>query len=681
MIRSEHGSESTRRLALEPELERTCALRALFTGLVPAILALAPVPAGAQLSLLSSAATTTVTARATSVTTTLPAAIVSSTVAAQVTAGMVVAQSATLPAPECDSTTMAAVRGPGTDGVSVACRLTLDRYETITRKIVFSGAAASGSAIQCTCDAIGNCSTLRGGIWIGGSESDGRPQDITVTNCTITGDVRLEIPDPCPHPRNTCRYQPGSTCPPVAGASNASCQSSSDCACGYVCTLDRTSCADTQPGFPEWIRARAPRRITFDHVTIAGSGKDRFYVGWGATETKLINSVISGEATGVPIYLGPHSTGAVIKNDQFYINTTDHDRELISIDGSEHNQVVDNWFSGLNHGGIYLFRNCGEGGHIRHTTPSYNHIVNNVFYYDSYDGSNPAVFLGSRNGNPPGFEIGDWGSYCDDDAGFPFGSSADDRDFATGNVVMQNDIVKRSQLDVIRSTNWVNNSMNLIDRNRTVTQGTWPRPPAGCYVRGGIKEFILNGETTDKFADDDDAPACDRLTCVDGELRAAPQTRTFDVAPSGLATLSAATPTTGSTACNVRQVPIDCQVSDDNGGCHKTVYCPAGTTIVGAVAACNLEYGAVSDADLLPVPTNLIHVARSSDRIQDGSCYVGNNVVVGEIAGTFPALYIPTSAVQTSIRGIVGLSRVPVGCTERDNNGGDCHIRGWLYCR
>jgi hypothetical protein len=319
--------------------------------------------------------------------------------------------------------------------------------------------------------------------------------------------------------------------------------------------------------------------------------------------------------------------------------------------------------------------------------------VNNVFPYNVYDGPNPAVYLGSRDGNPPGFELGDWGSYCDDDEGFPYGSSADDRDFATHNVVMQNQIFKRPVTDVIRSTNWVNNAMNLIDHNRTVTQAAWPRPPAGCYVRGGSKEFILHGETTEKFAGDDGAPTCEKVTCHDGELRPALQTAPLNVAPNGLVTtLNAApnglvtagstTPVGGTSACNVRRVPIDCRISGDNYGCHQTVYCPAGTKVVGAVAACNLEYGAVSAGEVLTVPPNLIHVAKHSDDIENGGCYVGSNAVIGEIAGVLPGpFWIPENAVQTPIRGIVGLTRVAVGCDEHDKNGGDCHIRGSLYCR
>jgi hypothetical protein len=286
------------------------------------------------------------------------------------------------------------------------------------------------------------------------------------------------------------------------------------------------------------------------------------------------------------------------------------------------------------------------------------------------------------------------GSYCDDDEGYPYGSSADNRDFATHNVVMQNWIVKRPVAEVIKSKNWVNNAMNLIDRNKTVTEEPpWPLPPAGCYVRGGEKEFILHGETTEKFMRDDGSPTCDKVTCHDGELRPALVTDVVAPAKGVVTRQSTPAPRTGTPApstalpstreraasvCNTRRVPIDCRISENNKGCHKTVSCPAGRKVVGAVAACNLEYGAVSDAELASVPPHLIYVARLSDDIEDGGCYVESNAVIGKL---ILHSFVPQSAVQTPIRGIAGRSRVAVGCDEHDVNGGDCHIRGSLYCR
>jgi hypothetical protein len=358
-------------------------------------------------------------------------------------------------------------------------------------------------------------------------------------------------------------------------------------------------------------------------------------------------------------------------------------REAISIDGSDHNRIIGNWFGALSRGGIYVYRNCGENGGVRQATPSHNHIVNNVFYYDHYNGSAPAVFLGSRNGIAPGFRWPWEESYCHKDRGrsiVPDSSSVDDRDFATHNVVMQNEVVKRSVSALNQSLNWENNAMNLVDRNQTVSRGTWPRPPAGCYVRGGEKEFILHGQTTQMFPRSDGSPACDEVTCHDGTLRPA-RPELSDAPPS------AATP-----SCSTRTVPIDCRIDGENAGCKRTVYCPAGTKVLGAVAACNLENGAVTDDQLAKVPPHLIHVAKLSEHVPSGSCFVEGNAVIGKLVltsfgGVFtaprrqPEYVVPQSAVQTPIRGIAGRTSVAVGCKEFDENGGDCHIRGTLYCR
>ena len=77
---------------------------------------------------------------------------------------------------------------------------------------------------------------------------------------------------------------------------------------------------------------------------------------------------------------------------------------------------------------------------MRHQSPVENQIIGNVFYYNRYSGSNPAVWLASRNG---------WRTYCWDDNGFPWGSSVDNRDFARQNVVADNLVYVRSVGDMI----------------------------------------------------------------------------------------------------------------------------------------------------------------------------------------------------------------------------------------
>jgi hypothetical protein len=113
-----------------------------------------------------------------------------------------------------------------------------------------------------------------------------------------------------------------------------------------------------------------------------------------------------------------------------------------------------------------------------------------------------------------------------------------------------------------------------------------------------------------------------------------------------------------------RRIPFDCRVSGDNRGCSKQVWCPSGV-IVGAVAACNLESGAVSDEDIRTLPIDLMVVVQASDNVSSGVCQVGGNRI---------------SKGSRPITGLDGRRSVKVKCEEHDRNGGDCHIRGVLYC-
>jgi hypothetical protein len=138
----------------------------------------------------------------------------------------------------------------------------------------------------------------------------------------------------------------------------------------------------------------------------------------------------------------------------------------------------------------------------------------------------------------------------------------------------------------------------------------------------------------------------------------------------------------------VREISFDCQVNGDNNGCHTTASCPPPLAlplpfvhsgevvgpsislyeprIIGATAACNLEYGTISDSTLATVYANRMQVVVASDSVMRGLCYVGPNSL--------------HSGVKI-ISGIGSLTDVSVGCQEHDANGGDCHIKGVLYCR
>jgi hypothetical protein len=66
---------------------------------------------------------------------------------------------------------------------------------------------------------------------------------------------------------------------------------------------------------------------------------------------------------------------------------------------------------------------------VRHQTPQGNVIENNFFNVKDLRSGSYGIWLGSRQGRR---------SYCEDDAGYPFGSSIDNRDFADHNVLRRN---------------------------------------------------------------------------------------------------------------------------------------------------------------------------------------------------------------------------------------------------
>jgi hypothetical protein len=115
----------------------------------------------------------------------------------------------------------------------------------------------------------------------------------------------------------------------------------------------------------------------------------------------------------------------------------------------------------------------------------------------------------------------------------------------------------------------------------------------------------------------------------------------------------------------LQEVALECNVKSNNDGCETTVSCPSGTKVKTAVVACNLEHGSVTDEQLSAVAKGYIQVVRPSDHVDEGSCWLGSHRV---------------SSGQVAITDITTLTSVSLGCQEHDKNGGDCHIRGSMYC-
>ena len=278
----------------------------------------------------------------------------------------------------------------------LACRAVLTPGQNITRPILIEGAEASGAGLDCNGASVGRPGVATStrqptlAVWSRRitAEHWSRPTDIRIKNCVIHGAVRV--------------WGMG------ADGSYDDLRASSR-------TADHT--AKTQ--------GAAPSHIELDHVTIVGTGSIPLYVGPGVTRLSLTNSTLTGRSDATAVYLDAESADNRIENNTIAVATR---REAVAVDGSARNRITGNRFKLSERGGVFLYRNCGERGVIRHQTPSDNQITDNVFA-GAARLRPQLVVVGAREGRR---------AYCGADHGYPWGSSADDGDGATNNVVARN---------------------------------------------------------------------------------------------------------------------------------------------------------------------------------------------------------------------------------------------------
>ncbi|MFK5924891.1 MAG: right-handed parallel beta-helix repeat-containing protein [Verrucomicrobiota bacterium] len=181
-----------------------------------------------------------------------------------------------------------------------------------------------------------------------------------------------------------------------------------------------------QTGHTQRAQAAAPTRILISHVDIEADHRIPIYIAPGVTHVTIENCHISGLSSSVALYLDAESAHITIRNNTFDIRPS---REIIAIDGSAHNTLSANRFDHIPFGAIYLYRNCGEGGTVRHQPPHHNIISNNHFATRTLGWWSYGVWIGSRQGRRP---------YRHADDGYPFGSSLDNHDFANHNTLRNN---------------------------------------------------------------------------------------------------------------------------------------------------------------------------------------------------------------------------------------------------
>jgi hypothetical protein len=315
---------------------------------------------------------------------------------------------------DCDALMRAAVLAPATpqsSSIVLDCSLQLSPTDVVTRQLVFRGAESSGITLDCNGATLTAAPGIESATRINvvssppGDKVEGGKwlpvENIRIKRCVIQGAVKVS---------------------------------------GMAINGEDKSLTSSsrREGHTERVRANAPRGIVFSGNQFIGNGAIPIYFSPGVHNSMILDSKIGGFSRSVAIYLDAESGDNTIQGNQIDTETTLPQtttnkvrnlfyglfnqvsgannapsltgRELLAIDGSARNKIVGNRFSNLDNGGIFLYRNCGEGGNIRHQTPHGNQILDNVFYYDKFDGRTPAIWLGSHNGNR---------SYCELDHGYP----------------------------------------------------------------------------------------------------------------------------------------------------------------------------------------------------------------------------------------------------------------------
>lgn len=274
----------------------------------------------------------------------------------------------------------------------------------MTRRLLIEGAEASGAGLICdgaTIGRPGQATTTRTptiAIW---SRREGqnwsRPRDILIRGCEVHGAIR------------------------VWGV-------------GAGQRMNELRQSSYHADHIRRLQGAAPKGVRLEDVTITATGSIPLYVGPGVTGLSLTGSRLDGWSASTAVYLDAESAMNRLTGNVVAVRTG---REVIAVDGSARNVISGNTIhlsagALTNRGGVFLYRNCGEDGIVRHQTPSNNRIIGNTFRA-SWFGPTRAVVVGSREGNR---------RYCDADAGHPFGSSVDDGDHAIGNVIRKNRVAR-----------------------------------------------------------------------------------------------------------------------------------------------------------------------------------------------------------------------------------------------
>ncbi|MEO1232461.1 MAG: right-handed parallel beta-helix repeat-containing protein, partial [Myxococcota bacterium] len=351
---------------------------------------------------------------------------------------------------------------------SVRCNLTLRPDDEIFYRLIVKGSAASGVTIDC------NGALING--WVGPNYNtedrrstemieinsiarqpepswDGEydvPQYVTVKNCRIRGSIRIR-----------------------GMGSN-----------GEAAEVVRSS---RRPGHLDRLRDNAPSHVVIENVDFTPKKRTPLYLTPGVHHVTVRDSTFSGNLNRSTMYMDVSSSHNLVVRNTFRARNQDTDYLVyrrtfpeIAVDGSHHNHIKNNLFTEhvKEEGGIWLYRNCGEGGGIRWTGPEYNVIEGNDFYDLSSDFLNddePAIHIGSRDNGLTGFK-----PYCNDDEGVsgvnyaalsgmnPPHSAEDNGNYARYNRVLHNTFYGISSGDRVKIRDNGKNTENIRVNNQGI---------------------------------------------------------------------------------------------------------------------------------------------------------------------------------------------------------------------
>lgn len=456
-------------------------------------------------------------------------------------------------APTCTSTELAELLAPATDEIEehlVRCSATLPAGSTVTKRLVFEGEASSGVTLDCAGGTLRPTFGDPDALLIRSRVIDPTTWEpahhITVARCTIEGSMRI-----------------------LGMGANGQ--------------AEANRISSRTPGHTARAQAAAPHDVVLRELTLIGAARIPLYLAPGVTRTTLVDSEVRGMSRSVAIYLDAESAENVIERN--YIHVTTDVREQIAIDGSAYNVIAENRFDQLTNGGIYVYRNCGEGGATRWQPPTDNHFLGNAFEVGATPSAFPLIWIGSRQG---------LSSFCPDDDGIPYGSSIDDDDYAERNVIAGNRLVTQ----LARSLFTIFDGPTLVSANRRGLEVGGP-VPRGCVVTlPGDARFYLPVGASRVVAD---GAGFTRHRCMAG----------------GATTTS---PETGTTTHEAR--------CTGDGFCEARVGCAAGETLVGVRAACGLDAGGLSEASFGSVSPETLAASGT------GTCGLGGLVIDAGTAST-----------------------------------------------